>query len=144
MSVHDVIDALLLAAVITAWWQSRQVNLGWAVGGLVLTHIIGRHIIAISDQPFLTLGAGFTGLAFAYLLSPILTVYGRIVGTIFALMSAMCFFSVMIGHNPAPGRGLGFDVWNVLSIMLHTAAITILIGVHRHGYILAGPARNRH
>jgi heme exporter protein D len=52
--------------------------------------------------------------------------------------------SVVIGHNPATGQGLGFNIWNALSLMLHAAAVTILIGIIRHAHILAGPARNRH
>jgi hypothetical protein len=144
MTIHDIIDALLLAAVLAAWQQSGRVQLGWAVVGLVLTHVIGRHIIATFDEPLMPLGVGFTGIAAAYLLSPMLTVYGRIVGTVFAVMGSACFVSVMAGHNPSAGQGLALNVWNVLSTGLHVAAFTILIGVHRHGRILARAARPHH
>ena len=140
MTVHDYIDALLVAAVIAAWLRTGRPALGWAVGGLLMTHVVARHIIAAYDEPLLPLGVGLTGLSIAYLLSPILTVYGRAVGSLFALMGFMCFASVMTGHNPPIGHGLGLNVWNGLSMMLHLAAAIILIGIVRHGHILARSA----
>jgi hypothetical protein len=144
MTIHDVIDALLVAAVIAAWLRTGRPALGWAVGGLLMTHVVARHIIASYDEPLLPMGVGLTGLAVAYLLSPILTVYGRAVGSLFALMGFVCCVSVMGGHNPPTGQGLGFNVWNALSLMLHVAAAIILIGIVRHGHILArADFRNR-
>jgi hypothetical protein len=151
MTVHDYIDVLLVAAVIAVWLRTGRPALGWAVGGLLMTHVVARHIIAAYDEPLLPMGVGLTGLAVAYLLSPILTVYGRAVGSLFAVMGFMCFVSVMGGHNPQTGQGLGFNVWNALSLTLHLAAAIILVGVLRHADILAradracrsGQSRNR-
>lgn len=143
MTAFDILDACLLAGVIAAWLRSGRVTLGWAVGGLIMTHLIGRHILATFPEPLLPLGVGYTGLAFAYLLSPILTVYGRVIGTIFAVMGMVCFTATMAGHNPPQDAGLGLDVWNALSTGLHLASATIMIGVARHGRILARSRRLR-
>ena len=143
MTAFDILDALLLAGVILAWMQARNAYLAWAVGGLIMTHLSGRHIMATYEDPLPLLGVGFTGVAIAYLLAPIITVYGRVIGTLFAGMGMACFVSLMTGHNPPIGQGLAFNVWNMLSTMLHLSAIILIVGVHRHGRILDRANRAR-
>ena len=135
MTIHDYIDVALVAAACVAWWRSRQPEAGGAVVGLILTHLIGRQVMAVSDDPLPILAVGFTGVAMAYLLSPLLTDFGKVVGTIYAIMGSMCFASVAVGHNPAIGQGIGFNVWNALSVMLHITAVMVIVGVNDYARI---------
>lgn len=133
MTWFDVIDALFVAACATAWYRSRLPFLGWAVLGLAMLHLMGRYIITNHPEPLLSLGLLYTGAALCYLVSPILSNYGRLIGTVLACMGMVSFgheaFAVPI---PAQDGGLGFDLWNALSVGLHVVAGLTLAGIWRY------------
>ena len=138
MTVHDYIDALLVSLVAIVWLRSRNPEIGWGVGGLLMTHLIGRLIITDFNEPVPMLAVGFSGMALAFLLAPFLSVYGRIIGTIFSLMSVACWLSAMGGNvSPAQDGGIAFDLWNALSLGLHMIGITLIVGIVRHDTLAA-------
>ena len=144
MTIHDVIDALLCAFAVLAWYRSGREGIGWGVGGLIMTHLIGRLIITDFNEPVPMLAVGFSGMALAFLLAPLLSVYGRVIGSIFAAMSSACWVSAMAGNvSPPQDGGLALDLWNFLSLGLHLVGVTLIIGIIRHD-ALAAARPNRH
>lgn len=145
ITAFDMIDACLVAAVIVtaiayrAWWAR------WAIGGLALYHVLGRAIAWNLADPLAELALLQLGVAAGYLFGPLLSLYGRAVGTIFAVMSLSSLYASLDGSLPPLGEGLGFDLWNFQSVCLDAVAVLMILGVMRHYAIvrMAGPGADR-
>jgi len=86
-------------------------------------------------------------VAAGYLLGPILSVYGRIVGVLFVAMSMSSVVAAAFGAVPKMAGGVAVDLWNFQSACLDLVAITTCIGIMRHGKLrrgdMAGPDLRR-
>jgi hypothetical protein len=134
MTIHDMIDAMLVAFAAVAWLRSGNVAFGWSVGGLIMVHLVGRLILTDFNEPVPMLAVGFTGMSIAFLLSRVLSFYGQVAGSVFGVMSVACWLSAMSGNvSPPQDGGLALDLWNFLSIGLHVVGITLIFGIVRHG-----------
>ena len=129
----DVVDAVLVALVVAvavahrAWWAR------WSIGGLVTYHLLGRIVAWQAPDPLPPLALMQLAVAVGYLLGPILSVYGRIVGVLFVAMSISSVFAAAVGVVPKMAGGIAFGLWNFQSACLDLVAITTCIGIARHG-----------
>ena len=134
----DVVDAVLVALVVAvavahrAWWAR------WSIGGLVTYHLLGRIVAWQAPDPLPPLALMQLAVAVGYLLGPILSVYGRIVGVLFVAMSMSSVFAAAIGVVPKMAGGIAVDIWNFQSACLDLVAITTCIGIVRHGQLRRG------
>lgn len=136
MTIFDYADALAVSAAVVVFIASRQWAVGWGVGSLVLFHLAGRNFIANGDM--LDIAALQTVMAIGFLLGPFLTVYGRMIGTIYAVLSMASVLAYVTGNVPSIGAGLGFNIWNLHSLGLHSIAGLTIIGTLRYGRISSG------
>ena len=134
----DVVDAVLVALVVAvavahrAWWAR------WSIGGLVTYHLLGRIVAWQAPDPLPPLALMQLAVAVGYLLGPILSVYGRIVGVLFVAMSISSVFAAAVGVVPKMAGGIAVDIWNFQSACLDLVAITTCIGIVRHGQLRRG------
>lgn len=134
----DVVDAVLVALVVAvavahrAWWAR------WSIGGLVTYHLLGRIVAWQAPDPLPPLALMQLAVAVGYLLGPILSVYGRIVGVLFVAMSISSVFAAAVGVVPKMAGGIAVDIWNFQSACLDLVAITTCIGIIRHGQLRRG------
>lgn len=142
LTVFDVLDAAIIAAAFVCLATTGRWHLGWSVGALMMYHIIGRKLLT-TDDPALNLSVMQTIVAVGYLLSPVLSNYGRIIGTLFLAMSLSGIVAVLTGTVPPLGQGLHFNLWNIQSALLHLAAIVNIVGILRHGHLRRAVARGR-
>lgn len=135
ITVFDMLDMALVAAVIVVAWAKQAKWALWAVASLLLYHVVGRWIAWHVAEPLPELALAQFAVALGYLFGPILSNYGRIVGSLFVVMSLSSLGGVIAGATPRLAGGLALDLWNVQSLCLHGIAITIVIGVLRHDYL---------
>lgn len=134
----DIVDAALVALVVAvaaahrAWWAR------WSIGGLVTYHLLGRIVAWQAPDPLPPLALMQLAVAVGYLLGPILSVYGRIVGVLFIAMSMSSVFAAAVGVVPKMAGGIAVDIWNFQSACLDLVAITTCIGIIRHGQLRRG------
>lgn len=132
ITVFDIIDVALVSGVIVAairlraWWAT------WAVSALVLYHLFGRAVAWQVENPLPELALMQLAVAAGYLFGPILSNYGRIVGSLFVIMSLSSVTAGIAGELPPLAAGLGVDLWNFQSMCLHVVSITLIIGINRH------------
>ena len=138
MTIFHHLDAIGVALALTVFFASRQWAVGWAVGSLLLFHLGGRYYLV--NGTLLDLAAMQTAMASGFLFGPFLTVYGRLVGTIYAVMSMASLAVYASGNVPPVGHGLGLNIWNFHSLCLHVIVGLTIIGTVRHGRIAT---RNR-
>lgn len=136
ITIFDVMDFTLVMgcfAVASIW---RVPSAYWAAGGLLLYHVGGRWIVFQMTDPLPLLALGQWGVALGYLLSPVLSNYGRVVGTLFVLMSFSTLAAVAAGMQVTHFGGMQLDLWNFQSACLTLAAITIMAGTIRRGALI--------
>lgn len=131
LTIFDAMDFALVMGcfVVASVWRIPY----WAAGGLLVYHVVGRWIVFQVDDPYPPLSFAQWCVALGYLFSPILSNYGRIVGTLFILMSFSTLWVYAAGVPMTHFGGLQFDVWNFQSACLTLAAITIIVGTIRRG-----------
>ncbi|MFP1634066.1 hypothetical protein ACLB6G_20240 [Zhengella sp. ZM62] len=131
ITMFDNLDAAVVAAVAVIWVMSRQWQLVWAVVALALYHLWGRWIVWNSADPALELAALATGIGWAFVFGPILSVYGRLIGSVFFTMAVVTALWSPFGI-PLVGKGVGFNLWNFLSLCLYAASALTIMGVLSH------------
>jgi hypothetical protein len=139
MTLFDAIDAAAVSLAVVVFFASKQWAVGWAVGSLLLFHLGGRHYLA--NGTLLDIAALQTAMAVGFLLGPFLTVYGRLVGTVYAVLSVISVMAYSTGWTVPTGQGIGINIWNIQSIGLHVIVWLTITGTLRHGRISAA---NRH
>lgn len=137
LTVFDLVDVAFIATICVLWLARGRAVLGWAVGGLIMYHAVARGLITTADHPLLALSMAQTAVAVGYLLSPILTNYGRMVGTLFCIMSMLSAAAVIVGHEPPIKAGLAWNVWNLNNALLMLAQAVIAVGIVRHGTLVS-------
>lgn len=143
LTIFDNLDAVVVATVATIWIASRQWRLVWAVVALALYHVWGRWIVWHSEQPALELAALASVIGWAFVVGPILSTYGRLIGSVFFSMAIITALWSGLWGVPKTGGGLGFDLWNVLSFLLYVAAALTIMGVLRHAQLSSARRHRR-
>ncbi len=137
LTVFDILDGGLVAAVIATAFVCRA---SWAippVAGLVAYHAIGRWVAfqTADPLPLLAIMAFLTSLSFHF--GAFFTIYARLIGTLFALISMSAAMGAWFGIVPQNGMGLALDVWNFQSLALGLIAILMIMGIVRHERLVA-------
>lgn len=145
ITVFDAIDAALLGAVAVVAACRRAHWAATAVAALFAYHLLGRWIAWREADPLPVLGVMQGAVAFGYLVSPLLSNYGRIIGSLFVAMSLSSLIGAMAGIVPQNGQGLGVDLWNFQSACLDAVAVIMIIGMIRRDRLAPrhGPFRRR-
>ena len=92
----DMLDAGLVALAFIAVIRTGKPELLWGPAGLALYHLGGRFIINDLPNPAMTLAAAQTFVAIGFLFSRVMSNYGRIIGSLFLLMSMSGIIAVLL------------------------------------------------
>lgn len=127
--------------MVVAWRQTGRSDLWPAVASLCLFHVFGRPVVWRDPTPFPEHALAELAIASGYVVSGLLTNWGRAIGSIWATLSIVSVIAAVTGADGAPGAGLGVNAWNIHSLGLDLIAALTIGGLIRHGHLHGDIAR---
>lgn len=137
LTAFDLIDGGMVSAVILTALAKRA---HWAippVAGLALYHALGRWVAFQTDDPLPVLMVMQTLTTASFHFGLFLTTYGRLIGSLFALIGLSSAAGAWFGIVPQNSQGLALDLWNFQSAALHVIAVLMIAGIIDHDRAVA-------
>lgn len=140
MTFFDILDAAVIAVLITAAFASRApFRYGLCISTLIVHQCGARVLIGLSAHPVLPIALLDLCIGISYLFFPA-TKYGLAIALSFVAMALVSAVAVFAGFNLDQDQGLRFDYWNLISTMGHVIAVLIFAGIwkQRNGEFSGG------